>query len=410
MLVLDLKANGTDGAEAKQTTLLVVDSLSQLGTFEVVARGDLAELATLTKDQAQLGCDVDTTCLRELTANLSADFVVSGSLGRVGKETLLNLALIDSKTAAVRSRVSAPLPAHSDRQAAVRELVASLIGLGPDAQRPRFQLDKDAGLSFAVFDLDAAGVKESVAKNLTQLLATQLKQIDGASVIGRDDIAAMIELEAEKAALGCEDNTECLAELGDALGVDHLVVGSVGQVAGSYVISLRLVATKDVKVETRVTETFAGSEAILLDAIAHAGKALLGLLVSEPGAILVTAAAEGAEVTIDGQLRGALPLRPITGLSPGRHEVRVTHADFFPFRSDVYIASGQTLSFWAELQKRPPEFYETWTFWTAMGGVGIATVATAGAIVGGVFGYSYYQQNRKHPFSLEATIPVGDAQ
>jgi hypothetical protein len=75
--------------------------------------------------------------------------------------------------------------------------------------------------------------------------------------MSRADIRSMISFEAEKQLLGCGEES-CLAELGGALGVEFLVTGSVSRVGEATLLSLKKIILRDLKVERRVTDTFAG--------------------------------------------------------------------------------------------------------------------------------------------------------
>ena len=87
------------------------------------------------------------------------------------------------------------------------------------------------GTKAAVIDLTPHGVRPEVAKNLTELLSLELKTFKGLEVISRDEIKTMLRFAAEKQALGCQDDTECLVEIGGALGVDYLITAVWGSSA-----------------------------------------------------------------------------------------------------------------------------------------------------------------------------------
>ncbi len=67
----------------------------------------------------------------------------------------------------------------------------------------------------------------------------------------------MVSFEAQKQLLGCGDDS-CLAELGGALGVEFIVMGSVSKIGESTLISLKKINLETLQVERRVTDTFNG--------------------------------------------------------------------------------------------------------------------------------------------------------
>ena len=237
----------------------------------------------------------------------------------------------------------------------------------------------------AVFELKTAGLSDAVARNLPQVLTAEVAEIDGTSVISTDDIASMLKLQEKKMLLGCLDDSACMAEIGGALGVDMLLVGQAGKLGASYVVSLRLVGVREVVVASRVTETFKGIEDQLLPAVRLAGRRLLGITDESPGAIVVTSNEQEAEVYIDEEKVGELPMPALRDLAPGRHAVRVRKEDFIDWRSDIYVEPGSTTPLWAEMVEAPVPWFRRWWVWTLVG-VGVVAVTTTvvlGVTMGG---------------------------
>ncbi|MCC7075205.1 MAG: hypothetical protein IT383_28085 [Deltaproteobacteria bacterium] len=90
----------------------------------------------------------------------------------------------------------------------------------------------------AVYELTSAGVDERVTVILTASITAELRKLQGMSVIGMDEVRAMLDHEAQKQLMGCGDDS-CIAEIAEALGVDTLVVGSAAKVGEEHVFGLR---------------------------------------------------------------------------------------------------------------------------------------------------------------------------
>lgn len=71
-----------------------------------------------------------------------------------------------------------------------------------------------------------------------------------ASVISGKDLRNLLDMEQQKAVSGC-DEAACLAQLGNALKVGHLLSASLGKVGGQFSLSLRIMDTKTAKVVVR---------------------------------------------------------------------------------------------------------------------------------------------------------------
>ena len=77
---------------------------------------------------------------------------------------------------------------------------------------------------------------------------------------------------------------------------------------------------------------------------------------------------------------GVLPLPPLQGLKPGRHEVRLKLDHHHEHRGEVYVKPGDTLNLWIELERTPDRWYESWVFWSVSSAVVVSTVLVVGGI------------------------------
>ena len=139
----------------------------------------------------------------------------------------------------------------------------------------------------AVMDLEGQGLppdQAHLAKVLTEALATSVADASKCDVITRADIASMIELEAEHEACGGNASDSCLSEIGNALGVERMVAGSVARVGGSTTVSARLLNMKAGKVEKRAEAT-TSSEAELRATAQNVGRLLFGQPAAPVGAV-----------------------------------------------------------------------------------------------------------------------------
>jgi len=96
---------------------------------------------------------------------------------------------------------------------------------------------------------------------LTEALAAAVTDASGCDVISSADIAAIAGFEAQRELCGVRSDA-CLAEIGDALGVDRIVAGSVVQLGQSTTVTARVVNIKASRVEARAEETTSDPEAL----------------------------------------------------------------------------------------------------------------------------------------------------
>lgn len=144
---------------------------------------------------------------------------------------------------------AAPLPPGGNATATDDRLAPADGSADPEADAPLEGGDARSDrmapiLRIAVYDLERSGVDGRLVRIVTDSLLVELRKLKRVDVVGMDEIRAMLELEADKQILGCEEDTSCLAEIADALGVDALVVGTLASVADASVFGLKRIEQK----------------------------------------------------------------------------------------------------------------------------------------------------------------------
>jgi hypothetical protein len=107
---------------------------------------------------------------------------------------------------------------------------------------------------------------DDVAKLADDLFLTAVKSYGGFEVIGHSDISSIIDFEAQKQILGCED-AACFAEIGGALGVDRLMSVRVSRIKGEWVTTSKLINSKTVLVEARGSHFLRGDSRAYMDTV-----------------------------------------------------------------------------------------------------------------------------------------------
>lgn len=137
---------------------------------------------------------------------------------------------------------------------------------------PRRNLKKP-GTKCAAVPLKATDIPQQVAFIMDELLLTELQQ-SGFEAIGPEDINAMVGFEKVKDAVGCDD-AGCIAELGNALGVDYLVAGNVASLNKATVVTLKIIDVRNTKVLARANRMGDGGQGSLPRMIGEAVQELI---------------------------------------------------------------------------------------------------------------------------------------
>jgi TolB-like protein len=129
-------------------------------------------------------------------------------------------------------------------------------------------------LRVAVLTIKAeGGVKQQVGDVLTEQLAAAV-QARGYSVMSPQDLITRLGFERQRQLLGCTDSS-CLVEVGQALGVDRLVSGTIAVIGSSVVINLVLLNNQSGAVDFRYSERVKNAtDEAFLDLVPAAANAL----------------------------------------------------------------------------------------------------------------------------------------
>jgi hypothetical protein len=94
-------------------------------------------------------------------------------------------------------------------------------------------------------------VEPQLANASSQVVLATLSSTKGRQVLGQDDIASFLSIEAERQKSGCADSG-CLEEIAGAMDVDTLVTGTVDRVGDRLVLTLTELDAREVKPIARV--------------------------------------------------------------------------------------------------------------------------------------------------------------
>ncbi len=170
---------------------------------------------------------------------------------------------------------------------------------------------KNPMTSVAVDQLELVDLPPHWGPLLSHALTAELRKLQHTRVVSTDEIRDLLQHEADRQATSCEASTNCLAEIGDALGVDVLVTGGIARIGDERLFTLKRMATDGQAPTQQVTRRFAmGSGEELLGAI---GPAVAELF---PDETLKKGAVRGVDLEVARRLNPP-PLKPwvaITGV------------------------------------------------------------------------------------------------
>jgi len=219
-----------------------------------------------------------------------------------------------------------------------------------------------AASTIAVLDLQARGLSSQDALVMTDRLRSELVNAGKYIVVDRANMVAILE-EQEFQLSGCTTN-ECVIEIGELLGVQKMLSGSVSQVGQSFAVQLQITDVESSQIEHSVVYDSEGSFQILLTSgIKGALRELLGLGAKpivfsalQSGFLRMEVDPADALVKIDGINYTDSQVNNIEMII-GEHIVMVSKPYFYPVTRSVVLNANSTVPLHIEL-KSGKELYD----------------------------------------------------
>ena len=96
------------------------------------------------------------------------------------------------------------------------------------------------------------GIVEKAIDSISGLLATEVAKYTKGAVISEEDVQTVLRTSEQR--MRCDGGgTVCMAELGNALGVPEVVAGDLGMVGDFWILNLRRIDVRHVRVIKRVS-------------------------------------------------------------------------------------------------------------------------------------------------------------
>ncbi len=142
----------------------------------------------------------------------------------------------------------------------------------------------DGGESYSMVakPLELLNVTEQEGAYFLTHLTDEMNR-QGVRVVGNAEITALLGLERQRQLFGCAVNaaSECLAELGGALGAPGLLTGSVGRFGDTYQLHLKVLATNGSGLKARFDSDAYGERA-LMRKLSEAARVLVAQVLERP--------------------------------------------------------------------------------------------------------------------------------
>ena len=382
VIALDLTSEFLDEDELKHLNAAVQDVLRKHWGSALIGQDEVANWMNISEDSKRLNCIQNQKCMMELSRKVSSNLIFGGVVGKIGSQFIINLYLMDGTKGTAVARQSREAQNEDGLEAAAAEAASALLremqGIEKAISIDMSKLGSHPKI--AIMDFQASGVDVNLSRNISDVVAAELKQFKQLQIIARQEIAALLQFEETRQGMGCEDES-CFVEIGNALGVGYLVVGNIGLVEDTYILGIKVINMRKVSIVGREQEQFKGPAEGLLPAARFTVRRLFGVPYDGEGLLKLSVSEEEAKVSLGEEELGLYPsLKVPDTLIAGKYRITVEKEDYYPISRDIYIEPARQTQAQFVMEELPDKWYETWWFWTIVGTV-VAGGATTAAVL-----------------------------
>jgi len=207
----------------------------------------------------------------------------------------------------------------------------------------KFKLDNEKSV-IAVLQLDNNGVTDSEVKALTERLSMEIVRHNKYEVMERQKMNSILN-EMSFQLSDCTSD-ECAIEIGEMIGVEKMIAGSVSKVGEYYTVSARVIDVETSRIElTGIVDMEGTIGQVLTKAIPSIAKQLCqiqeqgfdnAIIQKNVGFIKIGSTPEHASVFVNNMLIGITPIT--LELEPGiENVVRVAKDDYAPWQKTYVV-------------------------------------------------------------------------
>jgi len=192
----------------------------------------------------------------------------------------------------------------------------------------------------AVLDLkNNAGLKNEECSTLSDAVRQELFSTGKYRIVDRENMDQILKEQG----LQVSDCTseECAVKIGQLLGVEKMVVGSIGKLGQVYMLNLQLLNVETGEIEKMVSDECPCMIEQLPKQIRNLAQQISGpSLPPTTGGIKVSSSPIGATAFINENDAGKTPLS-LTNLKPGDYQIKLVLEGYEPFKDKISIVVGK---------------------------------------------------------------------
>ncbi len=272
--ILDFEGQGISVQEVQTLTERM---RSEIGATNAVRLIERKAIESIMAEQglAQSGC-VSDECAAEVGQLLGVQFMINGSIGKLGDSYTIDVKMFSVETGATERSVNATHEGEISGLLTEMQILAwEIVGLqAPQRLRLKRGGDQDKP-TVAILDFEGRGISLMEAQTLTDRFTTAMSGTKRIQMVERGVMSEVLE---EQGMTGAEcSSQECAAEVGAMLGVEFMVNGAIGKLGEAYTIDVKMFSVATGAAENMQSVTYEGKVEGMIVEIEILAWTILGL-------------------------------------------------------------------------------------------------------------------------------------
>lgn len=211
------------------------------------------------------------------------------------------------------------------------------------AQVPR-QGSVQTKTTVSVMDLNvSSGISADEQRLLTDKLLNSLVDFQSFQVVERSKRDEILREQGFQLTGACSD-ASCLVEVGQLLGAQKMIGGTIGKIGTVFAVELRMIDIQTGRVDLTFSKNYTGDVSQLLLAMRQAAEAFSRWRTGEGvagqmGGLVIISRPEGAKVSLDGKEYGTTPTYAYP-LDAGLHQIVIFKDGYNLYTEGVAVKPG----------------------------------------------------------------------
>jgi TolB-like protein len=238
--ILDFESKGLPNYEVETLTERLRSEAANTNAIRLI---DRKMLETILNEQGlqQSGCTTDE-CAAEVGQLLGAQFMISGSIGKLGSIYTIDAKMVSVTTGAAERAKTVTYAGEVSGLILEMEILAwEIVGLDAPQRllmKRKVQSVAENKMTVAILDFEPRGISNLEAQTLTDRFATEINNTGKAVLVDRNSMREVMQ-EQGYTEVECSSE-ECAAEVGAMLGVQFMISGAIGKLGDTYTIDAKM--------------------------------------------------------------------------------------------------------------------------------------------------------------------------